>query len=314
MDADSSFQRAGWRLCLVVTLVLILSPLHATEDQRLAQLEQNLSELQQHKTLLEEHLQLADSGNYFFIPDGEPGGGLMWPVKQQEFVEHLKRKVGSGQLSSDVAKGKLEQMHEMADQYRRSLAEQLQQTEYEMEQLRTEVRELDRASTEPEPSSDSGRRGASAEQIAQWRAALACLEEGVRLHPNYWLDCNGNWTNRSRDVEIESLRELLREAGAGSVESSPTSERQSKIAVISATYGGNCGNPLGVTQHLADACEGKQRCDYLVDHHVISDPAVGCRKDYVYRWQCMGGDTHPPIEERTVSPEASGQYASLWCW
>jgi len=66
------------------------------------------------------------------------------------------------------------------------------------------------------------------EQIAGWRATLECLEEGARKYPNYWQDCNGNWTMRSRDVEIAYYRDLLRQAGVetgGSVdETAPLGE------------------------------------------------------------------------------------------
>ncbi|MDP3846622.1 MAG: PAN domain-containing protein [Pseudomonas sp.] len=55
--------------------------------------------------------------------------------------------------------------------------------------------------------------GVDQEQIAGWRATLECLEEGARKYPNYWQDCNGNWTMRSRDVEIAYYRNLLRQAG-----------------------------------------------------------------------------------------------------
>lgn len=296
-------------------LVLILGPLAvAHSNPRLAQLEEQLDELQQFKNLLEDHLRLAESGNYFFVPGGQFGGGILLPVKQQDYLEQLRQQTDLGLMSSEVATGTLEQMHEVADQYRQSLAERLRQTEDELEQLRTEVRELDRASVDPDPTLGGGQSGASAEDIAHWRASLECLEEGVRLYPNHWQDCNGNWTMGSRDVEIARLRSLLRDAGAGSGETSLPAGQGSRIVVISATYGGNCGSPSGVTQHLANACEGKQRCDYLVDHQTIGDPAYGCRKDYVYRWQCEGGQAHPPVQEQRVAPEASGQYASLWCW
>lgn len=324
MHDETTSSRAGrrrppkryWGLWLAV-LALILGPFAAADSNpRLAQIEQQLHELQQNKNLLEDHLQLADSGNYFFISGGEFGGGILWPIKQQDYIERLRQQTSSGQLSSEMAERKLDQMHEVAAQYRQSLAEQLRQTEGEMEQLRTEVRELDRASAEPDPTSGGGQSGASAEDIARWRASLACLEEGVRLYPNHWQDCNGNWTMGSRDVAIAQLRSLLRDAGAGAGEdgANPPAAEHGKIVVISATYGGNCGNALGVTQELADACEGKQRCDYLVDHQTLTDPAFGCRKDYVYRWQCVGAESYPPVKEQAVAPEASGQYASLWCW
>ncbi|MGH8353528.1 MAG: hypothetical protein ACRERY_08340, partial [Pseudomonas sp.] len=232
-------------MALLAVLILCLSPLAAAaSNPRLAEIEQQLHYLQQQKDLLEEHLQLADSGNYFFIPGGEEGGGVLLPIKQQDYVEHLRRQTSSGQLSSDIAESRLDQLHEFIAPYRLSLAERLQQTEDEMEQLRTEVRELDRASADPDPTSGGGgQSGASAEDIARWRAALECLEEGVRLYPNHWQDCNGNWTMGSRDVEIARLRSLLRDAGAGTGEdgANPAAAEHGKIVVLSAVYGGNCG-------------------------------------------------------------------------
>ncbi|WP_137885296.1 hypothetical protein [Pseudomonas sp. 2FE] len=309
-----------WGVWLAV-LVLILGPLAvADSNPRLAQIEEQLDDLQQQRNLLDQQLELAESGNYFFIP-GDLGGPLL-PIKQQDYVDRLRLMTGSGRMTQDAAESRLDQMHELIAPYRQQLTEELRKIEDDMEELRTEVRELDRASADPDPTSGGsgggGQSGASAEDIARWRAGLECLEEGVRLYPNHWQDCNGNWTMGSRDVAIARLRSLLRDAGAeagtGDDGANPPSAEHGKIVVISAVYGGNCGSPSGVTQQLADACEGKQRCDYLVDHQVIGDPAFGCRKDYVYRWQCAGGEAYPPIQEQTVSPEASGQYASLWCW
>jgi hypothetical protein len=96
---------------------------------------------------------------------------------------------------------------------------------------------------------------------------------------------------------------------------SPTSAAapSGRIEVISAVYGANCGHASNVAADLAGACNGKQRCDYLVDHRRIGDPAIGCRKEYVYRWQCNGSEKYAPIQEQTVSGEASGKPASLWC-
>jgi hypothetical protein len=76
------------------------------------------------------------------------------------------------------------------------------------------------------------------------------------------------------------------------------------IIVIAATYGRNCGAPYGnVTNHLAEICDGKATCEYVIDFRVIGDPAAGCAKDYFAEWQCG----HDP-ERRTISarPEAGG--------
>ncbi len=84
------------------------------------------------------------------------------------------------------------------------------------------------------------------------------------------------------------------------------------IKVIAATYGGNCGAPYGnVTNHLAEICDGKGICDYVIDFRVIGDQAPNCAKDYVAEWQC-GRD--PERFVISVSPEAgSGTRIELRC-
>jgi hypothetical protein len=77
-----------------------------------------------------------------------------------------------------------------------------------------------------------------------------------------------------------------------------------RIKVIAGTYGKNCRAPYGnATNHLAEICEGKATCEYVIDVTVLGDPAVGCAKDYFAEWQC-GRDP----ERRTTSarPEAGG--------
>jgi hypothetical protein len=71
------------------------------------------------------------------------------------------------------------------------------------------------------------------------------------------------------------------------------------IHVLSGIYGGNCPSPhrpypnnpsntTDKTQYLTSACEGKDRCEYTINWEAIGDPAYGCKKDYVARWQCIG--------------------------
>lgn len=100
------------------------------------------------------------------------------------------------------------------------------------------------------------------------------------------------------------------EAGFGSVIELGCAQGQSQsppppgsgIGVIAATYGGNCRAQAGnKTDALARACNGKPRCDYVIDHQAIGDPAVGCPKDYVAQWQC-GQD--PNVYSIAVPPEA----------
>jgi hypothetical protein len=59
------------------------------------------------------------------------------------------------------------------------------------------------------------------------------------------------------------------------------------IRVIAGTYGGNCGAPFGnVTNHLAEVCDGKAICEYIIDFRVLGDPTPGCLKDYSAEWEC----------------------------
>jgi hypothetical protein len=65
--------------------------------------------------------------------------------------------------------------------------------------------------------------------------------------------------------------------------------RAGRITVVSATYGGNCGAPEGnMTRRLGQACNGKARCDYVIDYTVIGDPRPMCGKTYVAEWRCGG--------------------------
>ena len=63
--------------------------------------------------------------------------------------------------------------------------------------------------------------------------------------------------------------------------------KDARINVISATYGKNCRAPYGnVTNQLAEVCNGKSTCEYIIDYRVLGDPATGCAKDYFAEWQC----------------------------
>jgi hypothetical protein len=76
------------------------------------------------------------------------------------------------------------------------------------------------------------------------------------------------------------------------------------IKVISATYGRNCRAPYGnATNHLAQICDGKPTCEYVIDVTVIGDPAVGCAKDYFAEWQC---GHYPERLTTSARPEAGG--------
>ncbi|MCX5828039.1 MAG: hypothetical protein NTV58_08580 [Deltaproteobacteria bacterium] len=75
-----------------------------------------------------------------------------------------------------------------------------------------------------------------------------------------------------------------------------------QIAIVAGTYGKNCGAAYGnKTEHLAQACNGKRHCEYIIDSKIIGDPVLGCSKDYFAEWNC-GNDQI--LRSMLVSPEA----------
>jgi hypothetical protein len=84
------------------------------------------------------------------------------------------------------------------------------------------------------------------------------------------------------------------------------------IRVVSATYGANCGVPRGnVTRALVNACNGQNRCDYIVDVTKLGDPAGGCAKEFAVKYACMPGDRSQVAE---LPGEAGlGSHAALGC-
>jgi hypothetical protein len=78
------------------------------------------------------------------------------------------------------------------------------------------------------------------------------------------------------------------------------------IGVTAATYGASCKQPAGnVTKFLADACNGKTSCDYVIKYQTIGDPAPGCAKDFSVQWTCstgVGGTANAAAEAGFGSP------------
>lgn len=65
---------------------------------------------------------------------------------------------------------------------------------------------------EKEKQDPEKRRQYLREKIAEWQKAKKCIEDGVREHKGYWIDCNGNWTGRSPNLEIGDLNKLIASA------------------------------------------------------------------------------------------------------
>ncbi len=64
-----------------------------------------------------------------------------------------------------------------------------------------------------------------------------------------------------------------------------------EIHVRSATYGENCGAPIGnATSDVQMSCNGDQKCTYTVDTVRLGDPAPGCSKAFtVEEYECGSG-------------------------
>ncbi|MBI3626994.1 hypothetical protein HY224_03035 [Candidatus Uhrbacteria bacterium] len=57
------------------------------------------------------------------------------------------------------------------------------------------------------------------------------------------------------------------------------------LLVMEGSYGNNCGVQKGYGyDNLASTCNGLVSCTYTIN---LSDPAVGCGKNYVARWRCL---------------------------
>ncbi|HKR43697.1 MAG TPA: hypothetical protein VJU59_29150 [Paraburkholderia sp.] len=66
---------------------------------------------------------------------------------------------------------------------------------------------------------------------------------------------------------------------------------EATIAIVSGTYGSNCGAPHGnVTRDLAAHCDGLRTCSYPVS--MVAAQSGGCRNDYLAEWRCGGHEFH----------------------
>lgn len=92
------------------------------------------------------------------------------------------------------------------------------------------------------------------------------------------------------------------------VSSAVAGANEASIAIVSGTYGGNCGAPRGNATHdLAQHCDGLRTCSYPLS--VIAAQSGGCRNDYLAEWRCGSHDFH----NAALSAGSTGDRLVLSC-
>ncbi|HEX7913551.1 MAG TPA: hypothetical protein VF534_36475 [Paraburkholderia sp.] len=87
------------------------------------------------------------------------------------------------------------------------------------------------------------------------------------------------------------------------VVSLPTSSDASGrlIAIVSGTYGQNCGAQSGNATHdLASQCNGHETCNFVLDPQISASTGNHCSKNFVAEWQCDSQESHSAV----LGPEA----------
>ena len=320
-------------------------PAHGAKLSRLAAIKDELlPEQEEMKRNLQTHLQAARDSDVIFVPLF----GEVVATKRATWRSRVLDQVVAGTLTSEQAAKKMEETEQFSEKYKRELNNEMnrvnqtiQALNAEMSRIRIDLNKQSTTTPTPTTSTPASRGGSGQVRMSELEydtdrygqdytdsfretgstpeaCRARCLNEskcrsftwvraGVQGNvPRCWLKYGV--PGKSKSNCCVSGVKVTEQAGTSSA---PTSRGQ--IQVISAVYGANCGRPLDVSGSLRQACDTKQRCDYLVDHTKLGDPAVGCRKDYTYRWRCVGSEKYAPVSEQKVAPEASRKYASLWC-
>jgi tetratricopeptide (TPR) repeat protein len=107
-----------------------------------------------------------------------------------------------------------------------------------------------------------------------WSVQRAAMHRRIGALPALQEDC-------------EEMLLLLPQAAAAEPTCSAIAKVQAGISVTSATYGGNCRARSGnATVAVAQSCNGKASCEYVVDVGQLSDPAPGCSKNFQVQYSC----------------------------
>ncbi len=128
--------------------------------------------------------------------------------------------------------------------------------------------------------------------------AVGCPKEYVAE----WRCGNGNQVFQAKAGAEAGFGTVIELSCAGQATAPVAPPSGNGLQILEASYGLNCGAQRGnVTAHLAQTCGGRHDCDYVVDHKVIGDPAVGCPKEYTAEWRC---DRAPAVYRVTLPGEA----------
>jgi hypothetical protein len=126
-------------------------------------------------------------------------------------------------------------------------------------------------------------------------------------------DCLPVFDLATGNVKIECTPEDLGDHGTGGGGQNPLPIQGPPVEVLSATYGANCGAPVGnQTLNLARACDGASSCSYTIDYRAIGDPAVRCAKQYQFVYRC--GDDGAPKVGLVAAEAGFDKVAYLYCY
>jgi hypothetical protein len=84
------------------------------------------------------------------------------------------------------------------------------------------------------------------------------------------------------------------------------------IEVLIASYGENCGVPMGnVTYEVKRQCDGTETCRYHIDVSTLGDPRYGCEKNYIVQYACS--EDQSEVKTHYLRAEANGKTMLLSC-
>lgn len=101
-------------------------------------------------------------------------------------------------------------------------------------------------------------------------------------------------------------------ASSANAEPTASAHQEAAVHVQSATYGENCGAPIGnATNDVQMTCGGDRECTYMVDVERLGDPAPSCAKGFKVEYQCSPGG--PSLKALVPGEAGVGKWVELSC-